>query len=97
MKPEPIDNNIYVSALFDVASTSGYQIVASTSEAKQIKDLVLTNIQGRLVGDGIDEQLPTIAIVTHYDSFGIAPVSIRILHCATVKKLALYTVFHNYT
>lgn len=58
-----------------MASTSGYQIVASTSEAKQIKDLVLTNIQGRLVGDGIDEQLPTIAIITHYDSFGIAPVS----------------------
>ena len=24
---------------------------------------------------GIDEQLPTIAIVTHYDAFGIAPVS----------------------
>jgi hypothetical protein len=63
--------------LFDVASTSGYQVVASTSEAKQIKDLVLTNIQGRLVGDGIDEQLPTIAIITHYDSFGIAPVSFR--------------------
>ena len=65
----------FFSALFDVASTSGYQIVASTSEAKQIKDLVLTNFQGRLIGDGIDEQLPTVAIVTHYDSFGIAPVS----------------------
>ena len=71
-------HHIYVSALFDVASTSGYQIVASTSEAKQIKDLVLTNFQGRLIGDGIDEQLPTIAIVTHYDSFGIAPVSIAV-------------------
>lgn len=65
----------YILALFDVASTSGYQFVASASEAKQIKDMVLTNIQGRLVGEGIDEQLPTIAIVTHYDSFGIAPVS----------------------
>ena len=25
-------------------------------------------------GIGIDEQLPTIAIVTHYDTFGMAPV-----------------------
>ena len=23
---------------------------------------------------GIDEQLPTIAVVAHYDAFGIAPV-----------------------
>ena len=26
---------------------------------------------------GIDEQLPTIAIVTHYDTFGIAPVRLQ--------------------
>ena len=29
----------------DVASTSGYQIVGSSGEAKQIKDLVISNIQ----------------------------------------------------
>lgn len=35
--------------------------------------------QGKLTGKGIEDQLPTIAIVTHYDSFGIAPVSMNLL------------------
>ena len=29
--------------------------------------------QGKLTGYGIEEQLPTIAIVAHYDAYGIAP------------------------
>ena len=33
-------------------------------------------IQGKLVGHGVEEQLPTIAIVAHYDTYGIAPVLI---------------------
>jgi len=60
-------------ALLGVASTSGYQIVVNVGEAKQIKDTAVTSLQGKLPGMGIDEQLPTIAIVTHYDAFGIAP------------------------
>lgn len=32
--------------------------------------------QGKLVGFGNEDQLPTIAIVAHYDSFGVAPVSL---------------------
>lgn len=31
--------------------------------------------QGKLVGHGVEDKMPTIAIVAHYDSFGIAPVS----------------------
>jgi len=31
-------------------------------------------VQGKLVGYGIEEQLPTVAIVAHYDAFGVAPV-----------------------
>ena len=27
-----------------------------------------------MVGYGIEEQLPTVAIVAHYDAFGVAPV-----------------------
>ena len=27
-----------------------------------------------MVGYGIEEQLPTIAVVAHYDAFGVAPV-----------------------
>lgn len=35
----------------------------------------MPRFQGKLTGQGIEEQLPTIAIVAHYDAFGIAPVS----------------------
>ncbi|CAH3194564.1 unnamed protein product [Porites evermanni] len=58
-------------ALLGVTSTSGYQMVVNVGETKQIKDMAITSLQ--LVRRGIDEQLPTIAIVTHYDAFGIAP------------------------
>lgn len=30
--------------------------------------------QGKLAGFGVEEQLPTVAIVSHYDSFGAAAV-----------------------
>lgn len=32
-------------------------------------------LQGKLCGFGVEEQLPTVAIVAHYDAYGIAPVS----------------------
>jgi hypothetical protein len=32
-------------------------------------------LQGKLSGYGVEEKLPTIAIVAYYDSFGVAPVS----------------------
>lgn len=60
-------------ALLGVASASGYQMVVNVGEAKQIKDAAITSLQGKLSGMGIDEQLPTIAVVAHYDAFGIAP------------------------
>ena len=31
--------------------------------------------QGKLVGAGFEPDLPSIAVVAHYDSFGLAPVS----------------------
>ena len=31
-------------------------------------------IQGKLAGFGVEEQLPTVAIISHYDSFGAAAV-----------------------
>jgi hypothetical protein len=61
------------AALFDIFSTQGYQIVTAGSESKPIKDVVIPNIQGKLVGYGVEEQLPTIAIIAHYDTYGIAP------------------------
>lgn len=32
-------------------------------------------MQGKLTGQGLEDQLPTLAIVTHYDAFSVVPVS----------------------
>ncbi|KXJ26263.1 nicalin [Exaiptasia diaphana] len=60
-------------ALLGVTSASGYQLVSTASESKQKKDTTITNMQGKLAGMGVDENLPTIAIVAHYDTFGMVP------------------------
>ncbi|KAF3778862.1 Nicalin-1 [Nymphaea thermarum] len=57
-------------------TTGGYKLVVSTSEPKRLTSPSLTNIQGWLLGsrgDGDVVQLPTIAIVASYDTFGAAP------------------------
>ncbi|MCL7033081.1 hypothetical protein MKW94_022642 [Papaver nudicaule] len=58
------------------ATTGGYKFVVSTSEPKKLASSTLTNIQGWLPGlkaAGDTNQLPTIAIVASYDTFGAAP------------------------
>lgn len=60
-------------ALMGSLSSTGFQMVVSTGQAKAYTDTQISNIQGKLPGYGIEEQLPTIALVAHYDSFGISP------------------------
>ncbi|XP_051134370.1 uncharacterized protein LOC127253698 [Andrographis paniculata] len=58
------------------ATTGGYKLVVATPEPKKIASPTITNIQGWLPGlkaDGDSSQLPTIAIVASYDTFGAAP------------------------
>ncbi|XP_058108991.1 uncharacterized protein LOC131252116 isoform X1 [Magnolia sinica] len=58
------------------ATTGGYKLVVSTPEPKKLASPTITNIQGwlpGLKGDGDANQLPTIAIVASYDTFGAAP------------------------
>ncbi|KAL6342118.1 hypothetical protein AAG906_038598 [Vitis piasezkii] len=58
------------------ATTGGYKLVVSAPEPKKIVSPTITNIQGWLPGlkvDGDANQLPTIAIVASYDTFGAAP------------------------
>ncbi|KAG2328026.1 hypothetical protein Bca4012_037067 [Brassica carinata] len=58
------------------ATTGGYKLVISVSEPKKIASPTITNIQGWLPGsraEGDSNQLPTIAIVASYDTFGAAP------------------------
>ncbi|KAJ9573916.1 hypothetical protein L9F63_008715, partial [Diploptera punctata] len=60
-------------ALLNSVSANGYQIVISTSQATARTDVNVATIQGKLSGYGVEEKLPTIAVVAHYDSFGVAP------------------------
>eukprot|EP00112_Aurelia_sp_Birch-Aquarium-sp1_P014803 Seg3215.2 transcript_id=Seg3215.2/GoldUCD/mRNA.D3Y31 product=Nicalin-1 protein_id=Seg3215.2/GoldUCD/D3Y31 len=62
-----------VKALTTVASASAYHLVSSASESKQITDFPIISLQSKLPGKGLEDQLPTIAIVAHYDSFGLIP------------------------
>lgn len=58
------------------ATTGGYKLVVTAPEPKKIASPTIANIQGWLPGlraDGDSNQLPTIAIVASYDTFGAAP------------------------
>ncbi|KAK8645454.1 hypothetical protein V6N13_119282 [Hibiscus sabdariffa] len=58
------------------ATTGGYKLVIPTPEPKKVASPTIANIQGWLSGlkaDGDTNQLPTIAIVASYDTFGAAP------------------------
>ncbi|XP_047938910.1 nicalin-1-like [Salvia hispanica] len=58
------------------ATTGGYKLVVAAPEPKKIVSPTVSNIQGWLPGlraDGDSNQLPTIAVVASYDTFGAAP------------------------
>nr|XP_033812525.1 nicalin isoform X1 [Geotrypetes seraphini] len=58
--------------LLHTATANGFQMVTSGVQSKAISDWLVTSIEGRLMGLGA-EDLPTIVIVAHYDSSGVAP------------------------
>lgn len=60
-------------ALLSSATANGFQMVVSGTASKALPDFQITNIQGRLSGHGIEEQLPTIILTAHYDATGLAP------------------------
>uniref|UniRef100_A0A1B6EWH8 Nicalin n=1 Tax=Cuerna arida TaxID=1464854 RepID=A0A1B6EWH8_9HEMI len=60
-------------ALLNSVSANGYQIVINTNKAVPKTDVHIASIQGKLIGHGVEDKMPTIAIVAHYDSFGVAP------------------------
>ncbi|CAA0841318.1 Unknown protein [Striga hermonthica] len=58
------------------ATTGGYKLVVAAPEPRKIASPTIINIQGWLPGlkaDGDSNQLPTIAIVAAYDTFGAEP------------------------
>lgn len=60
-------------AMYNSISASGYQVVVTTAQALPKTDVRVATLHGKLIGTGAEEKLPTIAIVTHYDSMGVAP------------------------
>ncbi|XP_072760112.1 BOS complex subunit NCLN [Anoplolepis gracilipes] len=60
-------------AMYNSISASGYQVVVATGQALPKTDVKVATLHGKLTGTGAEEKLPTIAIVTHYDSAGVAP------------------------
>ncbi|KAG1671768.1 Nicalin-1 [Nymphon striatum] len=60
-------------ALISSVTANGYQLVVSNSQAQAMNNAQIASIGGKLSGYGVEEQLPTIAIVAHYDAFAIAP------------------------
>lgn len=72
------DNNKKKTAaetLLSSVAANGYQIVITSSTPTAKSDIKIATIQGHLAGYRPDGRVPTIAIVAHYDSFGVAPVS----------------------
>ncbi|XP_055072887.1 BOS complex subunit ncln isoform X2 [Misgurnus anguillicaudatus] len=58
--------------LLHTATANGFQMVTSGAQSKAVSDWAITSLEGRLTGAG-GEELPTIVLVAHYDSFGVAP------------------------
>jgi len=63
-----------LQAIVEAASFVGYHLTSKKSSNSPMNNHYMTNIQGVLLGAGVPEQLPTIAIVAHYDSFGVTPL-----------------------
>ncbi|XP_078484454.1 BOS complex subunit ncln-like [Ciona intestinalis] len=63
-----------LQAVVDSATSVGYQLVTVSPQNKALPDQKIVNIQGVLHGLGVEDQLPAIVLVAHYDSFGVAPM-----------------------
>ncbi|XP_047139555.1 BOS complex subunit ncln isoform X1 [Hydra vulgaris] len=62
-----------VKAMTAVASANSFHFLTDAGESQVISDFPIISLQGKLTGQGLEDQLPTVAIVTHYDSFSIVP------------------------
>ncbi|XP_056587580.1 nicalin-1-like [Triplophysa dalaica] len=60
-----------VRVLRSIISTTAFQILVSNSPIKPITDTTIIALEGFLPGAG--EDLPTIVITAHYDTYGLAP------------------------
>jgi hypothetical protein len=61
-----------LAVLYDMVTADGYQLSVNTGKYNPRTDSVIYNIAGKLVGHGIEERLPKILLVAHYDSLSLA-------------------------
>lgn len=61
-------------ALINSIAGNGYQVVVSANTPNVNTDAKIVTLSGHLSGYSSDGKVPTVAIVAHYDSFGVAPV-----------------------
>lgn len=61
-----------LAVFYDMITADGYQLSVNTGKYGQRTDSVLYNIAGKLIGHGIEERLPKILLVAHYDALGLA-------------------------
>lgn len=76
--------------LFSSVSANGYQIVINPRNPTARQDIQIATIQGNLVGVSHDPKAPTIAVVAHYDSFGVAPVSFTKIVLFKISQIWLF-------
>jgi hypothetical protein len=62
-----------LKALSTVALVNSFHLMTDVSESKAMHDFPIISLQGKLSGQGLEDQLPTIAIVAHYDSYSSVP------------------------
>ncbi|XP_057307318.1 BOS complex subunit ncln-like [Hydractinia symbiolongicarpus] len=67
------DASSALRAMTNVASANSFHLVTDGGESKAMNDFPIISIQGKLTGQGLEDQLPTLAIVTHYDAFSVVP------------------------
>ncbi|CAG0885200.1 unnamed protein product [Cyprideis torosa] len=60
-------------ALVSAVIANGFQLYVGGPQPNALSDAKISSLQGLLRGLGAEESLPTIAVVAHYDAFGIAP------------------------
>ncbi|KZC07749.1 Nicalin-1 [Dufourea novaeangliae] len=75
-------------AMLNSVSASGYQVVVPTGQALVKTDVKVATLHGKLAGTKVEDKLPTIALVTHYDSTGVAPVNSNASGVAMLLEIA---------
>jgi hypothetical protein len=81
-----------------LSAADQYQFVVNGPEASPLKDVSVTNLQGWIPGaGGVNTEgqiLPTIAIVSYYDTFAVAPVryitSFKLIDISRCRRVLMF-------